>query len=70
MNVTNVIDTINNKMKEVDLKISEINSKFQFYAILDGIDKRELYSGYLGEYNKEVNHCAKILPNIMESEKI
>lgn len=41
-------------MKKVDLRISEINSTFQFYTVLDGFDKRKLYSGHSHVYNKEV----------------
>ena len=52
-------------MREVKLKILETNFKFQFYAVLDGTDKRELYNGHLAESNKEVKPCAKILANIM-----
>lgn len=44
-------------MKKIDLKMSEINSTFQFYTALDSIDKRKLYSGHSDIYNKEVKHC-------------
>lgn len=58
-------------MKEVHLQISEINTTFQFYAVLDGIDKRELHNGHLAVHDKEVKHLSvRSSINIVESEII